>query len=224
MGNAEKFKPTQPGANNSFVEPALLSRHDELTWLFHRVRPKSACFAMQGGVSQRSVFTGRKGQHGARGQRHWFTERDGQQEYRARLQRWLSRGLLVCFTVPQFALLGNGSGAAELFHRALLEPGAEPVSVVGGRDGAAVSLVLFWHHLGTLPNTCENGEEKEQLWGQCSSAVEVLRAASSRCLAEEFLFSPSVGSLAEMLLPWDTLLSWQLPGEQGLAGSVLCAV
>lgn len=35
MGNAEKFKPTQPGANNSFVEPVLLSGHYELTRLFH---------------------------------------------------------------------------------------------------------------------------------------------------------------------------------------------
>lgn len=35
-------------------------------------------------------------------------------------------------------------------------------------------------------------------------------------LPEEFLLSPSVGSPAEMLLPWDTLVSPQLPGEQGL--------
>lgn len=33
MGKAGKFKPTEPGANNPFVEPVLLSRHDELTWL-----------------------------------------------------------------------------------------------------------------------------------------------------------------------------------------------
>lgn len=56
MGNPEKFKPTQPGANNSFVEPALLSRHDELAWLFHPVRLKSAGFAMQAGVSEICVY------------------------------------------------------------------------------------------------------------------------------------------------------------------------
>lgn len=105
-------------------------------------------------------------------------------------QHWLSRGLLVCFTTPQFALLRNGSGAAKLFHRALLESGAEPVSVVGDRDRAEVALMLFWHRLGILLNTCENKVEKEHLWGQCSSAVEVLRVASSRYLAKEFLFSP----------------------------------
>lgn len=127
-------------------------------------------------------------------------------------------GRLVCFTVPQFALLGNGSSAAKPFRRALSESGAEPVSVAGVRDRAEAALVLFWQHLRVRMNTCENEAEKEQ----CSSAVGVLRVAASHCLAEEFFFSPSVGSLAEMLLPWDTPLPPQLPGEQGSAGSVLC--
>lgn len=68
MGNAEKFKPTQPGANNSFVEPALSAGHSEPAWLFHSARLKSACLAVRAGVSQGFVFTGRKGQRGARGQ------------------------------------------------------------------------------------------------------------------------------------------------------------
>lgn len=95
-------------------------------------------------------------------------------------------GRLVCFTVPQFALLGNGSSAAKPFCRGLSESGAEPVSVAGVRHRAEAALVLFWQHLRIRVNTCENEAEKEQ----CSSAVGVLRVAASHCLAEEFLFSP----------------------------------
>lgn len=66
MGKAEKLKPTQPGANDCFVGPALLSRRGELTRLFHRERLKSTCFATQAGASQRSMLTRRTGQRGAR--------------------------------------------------------------------------------------------------------------------------------------------------------------
>lgn len=37
MGKAEKFKPTQPAANSSFVEPAPLARQDELPGFLCRV-------------------------------------------------------------------------------------------------------------------------------------------------------------------------------------------
>lgn len=72
MGNAERFKPTQPGANNSFVEPALPAGHSEPAWLFHSARLKSARLAVRAGVSQGFVFPGRKGQRGARGQGRGF--------------------------------------------------------------------------------------------------------------------------------------------------------
>jgi len=65
MGNAEKFKPTQPGANNPFVEPALLSRHHDLTWFFSPRKAEKRRFGRAGrGFSE--LFTGRRG---ARGQR-----------------------------------------------------------------------------------------------------------------------------------------------------------
>lgn len=64
------------------------------------------------------------------------------------------------------------------------------MSVVRGRDRTEAALVLSWHHLGILRNTCENEVEKEQLWGQCPSAVGGLRVASSPGLAEGFLSPP----------------------------------
>lgn len=48
--------------------------------------------------------------------------------------------------------------------------------VVGGRDGADVALVLFWHHLGT-PEAAE--------WRSSSAGGD--EGGSSPCLAEEFL-------------------------------------
>lgn len=123
------------------------------------------------------------------------------------------------FASPCLSLLFWEMGAVLLNPFAeLSESGAEPMSVAGVRDRAEAALVLFWEHLRIWMSTCENEAEKEQ----CSSAVGVLRVAASRCLAEEFLFSPCVGSLAEMLLPWVSPLPSQLPGEQGPAGSVFC--
>lgn len=62
--------------------------------------------------------------------------------------------------------------------------------VVGGRDGAHVALVLFWHNLGTE-------------WR--SSSAGGAEGASSPCLAEGFLFSLFIGSSAgEVFLPRET--------------------
>lgn len=66
---------------------------------FHRAWLKSACFTLQAGVSRRSVFTRRKGQHGARGQRPGFAQ-GGQQN--AELH-WLTLGLRFaspCLSLP----------------------------------------------------------------------------------------------------------------------------
>lgn len=66
---------------------------------FRRAWLKSACFTLQPGVSQRSVFTRRKGQHGARGQRPGFA-RGGQQNTEL---HWLTLGLRfasLCLSLP----------------------------------------------------------------------------------------------------------------------------
>lgn len=222
MGNAEKFKPTQPSANNSFVEPALLSRHDELAWLFHQARLKSTgCTRQSRGFSGICVYQEKEATRG-KGAEVLVHMAGGIASSDAALA--VPGGPLVCFTMPLAALLGNGSGAVSSF----TEPSwnQELSQCLWWEVGTGMKWPLCFPGTtwGYCLTTCENQVEKEHLWGQCSSAVEELRAASSHCLVEECLVSPDAGTLAEILLLWATPLSPRLPGKQSLAGSVLSEI